>query len=299
MQLNLMTSLSTTGYGIAGKNIALRLMEVGAEVSVFPHGNAHPDTEEEEKVIKQMLENAQDFNPDAPCLNIWHQFDLARRVGNGDYIAFPFFELNKFRDLEKHHLSIPHKVLVASKWAKKIVEDEVGREDVSVVPLGVDTDIFFPAIEMENNDEYTFFNIGKWEKRKGHDIIVRAFDKAFTKSDNAHLVMCPHNPFLKPHQLEYWMGMYQNAKLAHKIHIAAPHATHAGVADMIRCCDCGIFPARAEGWNLELLESMACGKPVITTNCSAHTEYVDESNAYLKLGADRFIGFESLLLKKK
>ena len=45
--------------------------------------------------------------------------------------------------------------------------------------------------------------------------------------------------------------------------------------------DCGIFPSRAEGWNLELLEMLACGKQVITTNYSAHTEFCDEDNSHL------------------
>ena len=45
--------------------------------------------------------------------------------------------------------------------------------------------------------------------------------------------------------------------------------------------DCGVFPARAEGWNLELLEMMACGKTVIATNYSAHTEFCDSNNSML------------------
>ena len=45
--------------------------------------------------------------------------------------------------------------------------------------------------------------------------------------------------------------------------------------------DCGVFPSRAEGWNLELLEMMAIGKQVIATNNTAHTEYCDEKNCLL------------------
>jgi glycosyltransferase involved in cell wall biosynthesis len=49
----------------------------------------------------------------------------------------------------------------------------------------------------------------------------------------------------------------------------------------MRQTDCGIFPARAEGWNLELLEMMACGKDVIATNYSAHTEFCNKDNCFL------------------
>ena len=45
--------------------------------------------------------------------------------------------------------------------------------------------------------------------------------------------------------------------------------------------DCGVFPSRGEGWNLELLEMMAAGKHVVTTDYSAHTEFCTKENAGL------------------
>ena len=42
-----------------------------------------------------------------------------------------------------------------------------------------------------------------------------------------------------------------------------------------------MFPARAEGWNLEALEMMACGKQVIITDFSAHTEFCSKENSLL------------------
>ncbi len=45
--------------------------------------------------------------------------------------------------------------------------------------------------------------------------------------------------------------------------------------------DCGVFPSRGEGWNLEVLEMMACGKTIITTDYSAHTEFCTKDNSLL------------------
>lgn len=50
---------------------------------------------------------------------------------------------------------------------------------------------------------------------------------------------------------------------------------------IMRQVDCGVFPSRAEGWNLELLEMMAMGKHVIATNYSAHTEFCTPVNSRL------------------
>ena len=38
--------------------------------------------------------------------------------------------------------------------------------------------------------------------------------------------------------------------------------------------DALIFPSRAEGWGLPLIEAIACGLPVISTYYSGHAEYL-------------------------
>jgi hypothetical protein len=53
------------------------------------------------------------------------------------------------------------------------------------------------------------------------------------------------------------------------------------VAEVLRDADCCVFPSRAEGWNLEALETLSCGRHVIATDYSAHTEYLDADNALL------------------
>jgi hypothetical protein len=49
----------------------------------------------------------------------------------------------------------------------------------------------------------------------------------------------------------------------------------------MRQIHCGIFPARAEGWNLEALELLGCGRHLIITNCTGHTEFCNNSNSRL------------------
>ena len=58
-------------------------------------------------------------------------------------------------------------------------------------------------------------------------------------------------------------------------------ATQHHVAALLADCDCGVFPSRAEGWNLGLLECMSVGLNVIATNYSAHTEFVEPANCRL------------------
>jgi len=57
--------------------------------------------------------------------------------------------------------------------------------------------------------------------------------------------------------------------------------TQHDLCNLINQTNCGVFPYRAEAWNLELLEFMACGKQIIATNYSGPTEYLTKDNSFL------------------
>lgn len=286
--LNLQCPINPLGYGQASLNLLLSLSKL-YNVALWPIGNiALPDNNKPiEARVKKAIDNQSVFDVDAPSLRIWHQFDMAQHIGSGQHVGMPIFELNKFDSREKHHLSSLDKIFVCSKWAADVVYDQLSNPHGScthVVPLGVDRSIFHERNNFFVTDAptpYRFLNIGKWEIRKGHDIIIEAFCKAFDKSDNVELWMMNHNPFLSDAQTTEWQNLYKNSKLGDKVKFIDRVKTNQEVADIMRKADCGVFPARAEGWNLELLEMMSCGKPVIATNYSAHTEFCSEANCNL------------------
>ncbi len=277
MELNLISPCNTLGYGYTGLNI---LKGLSPDVSYFPIGRPDVTTQEDFDIVSAAIENAKLFDHKAPCIRIWHQHDMSQFVGSGMKIGFPIFELDKFDHFERHHLETVDRLFVCSQWAKDVVLDQtyLKEDQVRVVPLGVDTELFKPA--PPNSYKTTvFFNCGKWEVRKGHDILAQAFNAAFDESDNVELWMMCDNPFLKEEQTKSWQKLFLDSKLGHKIRLIPRVQTHKEVYNIMSRTDCGVFPARAEGWNLELLEMMACGKQVITTNYSAHTEFCNASNA--------------------
>lgn len=276
--INLISPINQLGYGIAGFNILKNL----DDVALWPIGQIQVYTEEDANIVRTALSKAIKPNFNAPCVRIWHQHDMAQFVGKGKRIGFPFFELNEFSDIEKHHLESLDKIFVASSWAREIVLNQINisNENICVVPLGVDIDIFKPSPPNQNN-KTIFFNCGKWEIRKGHDFIISAFNEAFNEDDNVELWMMCENPFLDKEKENNWRKLYQNSKLGSKVRIIDRTATQNEVYNIMTQTDCGIFPARAEGWNLELLEMMSCGKHVITTNYSAHSEFCNNQNSHL------------------
>ena len=104
MDINLITPINPLGYGVAGLNILKNLYQEN-RVSLFPLGSVSFDNEIENAIVSECYKNAFKFSYDAPCVKIWHQNDMAQFVGRGRRIGFQFFELNKFNELEIHHLN--------------------------------------------------------------------------------------------------------------------------------------------------------------------------------------------------
>lgn len=281
--LNLNCAIGETGYGVTSLNILKELSKLDINISLFPMGTSYSvNSEEEKSIINKLANNATNFDYNAPALKIWHQFDLASRPGNGKYFAFPFFEVDTLTTVEQHHLNFVDCIFVASSWAKDILIKNQVHKPIIVCPLGVDLEIFQtpPKIRPQSN-VYSFFHIGKWEKRKSQDFLIEAFNNAFDTTDDVELRLLPKNPFLSEEQEKTWLSLATNCKLASKIKIFDRLPTQYHLAEFIFYSDCAVFLSRGEGWNNEIIECMAMNKPVIATDYSAHTEYCTKDNSSL------------------
>lgn len=280
MDINLLCPINQLGYGIVGTNIFLNAQK-NNNVALWPIGPV--DCEESKiDIIKKSVQNTEYFNYDAPCLKIWHQFDLANSAGKGRKSALTFFETNKIKKNEVHHLNYLDKIFVTSDWAKNVlVSSGINDSKIKVVKLGVDKNIFQDS-KTENNLTTKIVCIGKWEIRKGHDLILDIIEKTFKPEDDFKLIMCCSNPFLDQEEQNHWISFFEKSKFFDKIIVLKDRLrTQADVSRLMSGADVGIFPYRAEAWNLELSEMLSMGKNCIATNYSGPTEYAKDAGAIL------------------
>lgn len=282
MHVNLSGPINHTGYGIASFNILKSLSQLH-NVTYHPIGQPMVDNQKDYEFVAHLFQNGE-ININSPYIKIWHQFDLANHYGRGKYFAFPFFELDTFNTLEKAHLSVPDTIFVTSKWAQDVIKNNGILTSTRVVPLGVNLNIFdYTKYTKDSSfkNKYIFLNIGKWEVRKGHDILYNIFTKAFPTEQDVELWILASektNNYSTPEELSRWKNMYSADP---RIKLYSGVQSHADIATIIANSDCGLYISRAEGWNLELLETMAMNKPAIATNYSAHTEFCNTDNTYL------------------
>lgn len=274
-----MAPCNSLGYGVVGANFIYELSKT-EDVNLFEIGQIESigHLSDVARGLSFTHCSGKNIDVNARSLRIWHQFDVHTRVGKGKHFGFPIFELNQFRPIEQRSMMACDHIITCSEWGKNIVESSI-YAPVSVAPLGYDPEVFRPA-EIKKHGPTIFFNCGKWEVRKGHDFLLECFSKAFTPRDDVELWMMCHNPFPQARS-EEWERIYKNSKMAPRIRLIPRQQSHNNVYYIMSKVDCGIFPARAEGWNLELLELMACGKHLIATNYSGHTEFCTSESCNL------------------
>lgn len=281
MKINVTCPVNTTSYGYVSSYFMKGLLELGCDVKHVPMFSEHEIDEDLSPYLNKILGDFR-FHHDATSLKIWHQHDMTGFTGNGKKVGFPIFELETFNDRESHSLRYPDFLFVASKWAKeRLLANNISSEDnIFVVPLGFNEDIFIPC-KMPKSEHTIFGNFGKWEVRKGHDVLYKAFCDAFGKKDNGevYLIMVPSNRFLTDSERRYWENLYSGSDSRVKILPRQP--SQSLVYKIMSQIHCAVFPARAEGWNLEALESLAIGKHLIITDCTAHSEYASDKNSRL------------------
>ncbi len=269
-----------TGYGIHAKYF-------------FRHLNAlYPITRSE-------LINPQQFDYNIKTMHLEYasapKIHIAIAYGNvmkiifnkckGQKIGFTVWESTRIPDDWLDPMKELDQIWVPTHWGKDVLaQNGLNEARIRVVPEGVDTDIFHleneKAQEIASLPGYKFLHIGKFEERKFTKHMITAFDKAFAHTKDAALILSCHNPFIKDFDINKEL---EKMPLKHrdKIYTVDRVISHQDFATLYAACDAFLYPTRAEGWGLPLIEAMASGLPAIVTNYSGLTEFANTENAYM------------------
>ena len=281
--LSFIAPYSRTGYGVAGAHLLRALQQKQIPVAFFPIG----------ALDRSLIDNAQldqslrlqgAFRPDVPSVRMSQQFDLALHAGRGRHVAYTTFELDRFTASELHHLRQQDAICVASEWGRQVCLDNGLTEmPIHVVPHGVDRRVFNEHVQSSTQwNETVFMHVGKLESRKGQLELLRAFEAAFQPTDRVRLVLSCRNPFVSRAEFDAQLKPFTSSRMASRITLLLEEMPRlSDVAALMASADCGVFPSRAEGWNLEALEMLSMGKAVIATSYSAHNEYMNADNTRL------------------
>jgi glycosyltransferase involved in cell wall biosynthesis len=168
-------------------------------------------------------------------------------------------------------------VLVACSFVEKTIREFWPEKNIALAPYGVDAEFWAPA---EGGDQETkrprdqktkrhedtlrFIYAGGCSIRKGIPVLLRAWEKAQLREAELLLV-----------------GSWQLAdsrlkQLPRGVKFLGPVGPER-LRELYRESDVFVFPSFFEGFGLVILEAMACGLPVVASECSAGPDVLDES----------------------
>ena len=175
---------------------------------------------------------------------------------------------------------------VPSRWSKSLaMRGGVPSRRVAVIPWGVDPKIFSPHGRRHRpatHKRFIFLFVGAAVYRKGVDILLEAYRSAFTRADDVCLVIKTHGAdvFYRDIDMRRQIHALQSDAAAPEIVLLDELLGERELASLYRACDAGVFPYRAEGFALPILEAMACGLPSIVPEFGACLDYCSPAASF-------------------
>ena len=129
-------------------------------------------------------------------------------------------------------------------------------------------------------DQFVFlfvFDFYSILERKNPLGLLRAFQQAFNRNENALLVLNAINGSSHPNDLHILRKMSEDLNVL----LIEDRLTPVDYYSLFSAADCYVSLHRAEGLGLPMAEAMSLGKPVIATGYSGNTDFMNHNNSLL------------------
>lgn len=161
--------------------------------------------------------------------------------------------------------------------ARRLVDAAPAAEKkIAVVWNGIETEEFFAQgknapLGLPIPTGRYLVSIGAFDRKKGHDILINAFDRLRSEHPDLKLVIAG-----KPGELSASIReQIESMNLMERV-ILLENLPHSAIPELMRRATVFVLPSRTEGFPLVLLEAGACGKPVVATAVGGVPELVTD-----------------------
>ncbi|MBI4294686.1 MAG: glycosyltransferase family 4 protein [Chloroflexi bacterium] len=177
-----------------------------------------------------------------------------------------------FRRLLMHWFRKLHSRIAVSRPAQDFISRYFPAE-YRIIPNGIDVDHFaadVPPVEAFNDGKINILFVGRLEKRKGLDHLLRAFSLVKKeRSDSRLIVVGPGTRLRRSYQQFIDRAGLEDV-------VFAGYVPYSELPRYYRTADICCAPATGkESFGIVLLEGMAAGKPVVASSIEGYSSVVD------------------------
>lgn len=276
-----------TGLGQSCRLVADELEASGIPYSIYQYDQLGAMSEGQYQQYENKISSDLPYNINLIHINP-HELGLAfqqthEKIWNGRYnIGFWLWELEDFPDEW-----VPCFHCVNEVWTpSKFISDSIQRKtDLKVVTIP-----YHIELEVPSKDKYEYresfhlpankflfllmYDRTSMTERKNPEAVMEAFQMAFSKDEEAGLVIKINNSSEKE------INMIRSMIPEHKnVYFITETLERHQVNELIYCVDAIVSLHRAEGFGLVLAEAMLLGTPTIATNWSSNTEFMTKETA--------------------
>lgn len=275
---------SESGVGEAGRTLVRTIDKTGLPVALINSPHAPHRRQERQFARRFGRDNPYTVNLIAIYGDMFAR-ELAyfgeKKFRDRYNVAYWTWELERFPQEWLPLLDRVNEVWTPSNFAAAAVRQARPGLPVTVIPHAIEVPRRrFPRARFglpDNRFLFLFmFDFYSIFERKNPLAVIRAFRNAFQKNDPVGLVIKCSNPQIDPVNFQ----ILKEAAQDKRIHIIDSYLKREEVAGLMNACDAYVSLHRAEGFGLTMAEAMTLGKPVVATNYSSNTDFMDEENSF-------------------
>ena len=202
---------------------------------------------------------------------------------DGPKIAYFVWESTKVYESFFQKLKEFDQVWVPSAWqADCLIAQGMSPSKVKIVPEGVDSGVFYPEKIKQTDEKFKFVIFGRWDKRKSTMEIIKAFKNVFGNNPKVELLISVEDSYnadklgSTENRLKTFDLISDNIKILN-------FPSEKEYLRILKSSQVFLSCSRSEGWNLPLIEAMACGLPSVHSNCSGQLEFASNKGIPIKI----------------
>jgi GT2 family glycosyltransferase len=213
---------------------------------------------------------------------VYGQGDVFRRNAGRYKVGYTMLEVDGFPSDWVRQANRMDEVWVPAEFNREGFLRCGLKRPIHVMPLGVNPDYFHPGIRAYPNPlgEFVFLTNFEWGERKEPWLLLKAFNETFSSREPVRLLckVINRDPSVRLKQEIRNLELEPTGgRISFLFNLDFPHYQ---LGSLYRSADCFLSVGRGEGWDMPLMEAMACGLPSIATDWGAHRDFVHEGTSY-------------------
>ena len=198
-----------------------------------------------------------------------------------DQCLFSYLETDRATETEINVIKNQKVVFVCNEYLKNLLNNQ-GADNVVYCPLGFDSESFYNIKKKCYNDNrITFLLAGKYEQRKGHSRVIKAWLKKYGNNRNYMLHLSINNGFLSPEQNNQILGQIFEGKQYSNVNILPLTNTNLEYNKVLNSCDIVIDMSHNENWSLPSFQCVGIGKYAVVHNVCGIKQWATPENSIL------------------